>query len=48
MARELAANDEQIRLYHDIGREILERQGRQGWGAKVIVFPPIFARPSPT
>ncbi len=32
----LAANDEQIRLYHDIGREILERQGRQGWGAKVI------------
>jgi predicted nuclease of restriction endonuclease-like (RecB) superfamily len=32
----LAANDEQIRLYHDIGREILERQSRQGWGAKVI------------
>lgn len=32
----LAANAEQIRLYHDIGREILERQERQGWGAKVI------------
>ena len=32
----LAANSEQIRLYHDIGREILDRQGKQGWGAKVI------------
>ncbi len=32
----LAANEEQIRLYHDIGREILQRQERQGWGAKVI------------
>jgi predicted nuclease of restriction endonuclease-like (RecB) superfamily len=32
----LAANDEQIRLYHEIGREILDRQGKQGWGAKVI------------
>lgn len=32
----LAANDEQIRLYHDIGRDILERQSQQGWGAKVI------------
>lgn len=32
----LAANEEQIRLYHDIGREILDRQSRQGWGAKVI------------
>ena len=32
----LAANAEQIKLYHDIGREILERQNRQGWGAKVI------------
>jgi predicted nuclease of restriction endonuclease-like (RecB) superfamily len=32
----LAANDAQIRLYHDIGREILDRQSRQGWGAKVI------------
>ena len=31
-----AANQEQIRLYHDIGREILDRQERQGWGAKVI------------
>ena len=32
----LAANHEQIRLYHEIGTEILERQSRQGWGAKVI------------
>jgi predicted nuclease of restriction endonuclease-like (RecB) superfamily len=32
----LAVNDAQIRLYHDIGREILERQSQQGWGAKVI------------
>lgn len=32
----LAANEEQIRLYHEIGREILERQSVQGWGAKVI------------
>jgi len=32
----LAINHEQIQLYHDIGREILERQDRQGWGAKVI------------
>jgi len=32
----LAANDEQIRLYHDIGREIIDRQSRLGWGAKVI------------
>ena len=32
----LSANAEQIRLYHDIGRDILERQGREGWGAKVI------------
>jgi len=32
----LAANEEQIRLYHDIGRDILDRQSRQGWGSKVI------------
>jgi predicted nuclease of restriction endonuclease-like (RecB) superfamily len=32
----LAANVELVRLYHHIGREILTRQGRQGWGAKVI------------
>ena len=32
----IAANEWQIRLYHDIGRDILERQNRQGWGAKVI------------
>lgn len=32
----MAANHEQIRLYHDIGKDILNRQGRQGWGAKVI------------
>lgn len=32
----LAVNQEQIRLYWQIGREILERQEAQGWGAKVI------------
>ncbi len=32
----LSANAEQIRLYHDIGRDILERQAREGWGTKVI------------
>jgi len=32
----LAANAEQIQLYHEIGRDILERQSRQSWGAKVI------------
>ena len=32
----LAANDEQIRLYHDIGMDIMQRQSTQGWGARVI------------
>ncbi len=32
----LSANAEQIKLYHDLGREILSRQNRTGWGAKVI------------
>lgn len=32
----LAANAEQIQLYHDLGRVILDRQSRQGWGTKVI------------
>jgi len=32
----LVANEEQIRLYHDIGCDILDRQSRRGWGAKVI------------
>ena len=32
----LAVNQELVRLYHHIGGEILERQTRQGWGAKVI------------
>jgi DUF1016 N-terminal domain len=32
----LAVNDGPIRLYHDIGRDILNRQSEQGWGAKVI------------
>ena len=32
----LAANEEQIRLYYDIGSEILVRQNSQGWGTKVI------------
>ncbi len=32
----LAVNSELIQLYRRIGREILERQQTQGWGAKVI------------
>ena len=32
----LSVNQEQIRLYWQIGRDILERQSSQGWGAKVI------------
>ena len=32
----LAVNQELVRLYHQIGSEILERQTLQGWGAKVI------------
>jgi len=35
----LAANQEQIHLYHEIGREILDRQSRQGWGTKVVFRP---------
>jgi predicted nuclease of restriction endonuclease-like (RecB) superfamily len=32
----LAVNSELIRLYWEIGHEILEREGQQGWGAKVV------------
>ncbi len=32
----VAASRELIRLYWDIGREIVQRQEREGWGAKVI------------
>jgi len=32
----LAANSAMVRLYWDIGRMILERQERAGWGGKVI------------
>jgi predicted nuclease of restriction endonuclease-like (RecB) superfamily len=32
----LAVNAELIRLYWQLGREIVERQEKQGWGAKVI------------
>jgi predicted nuclease of restriction endonuclease-like (RecB) superfamily len=32
----LAANAELVQLYWQIGRDILERQAKQGWGAKVI------------
>ena len=32
----LAVNQELVRLYHHLGGEILARQERQGWGAKVI------------
>ena len=32
----LAVNAELIHLYHSIGRDILERQARHGWGSKVV------------
>jgi predicted nuclease of restriction endonuclease-like (RecB) superfamily len=32
----LAANEVQLRLYHDIGSEILDRQRRLRWGSRVI------------
>jgi predicted nuclease of restriction endonuclease-like (RecB) superfamily len=32
----LAVNSELIKLYWEIGREILQREQREGWGAKVI------------
>src|SRR5437867_4172340 len=32
----LTANSAMVMLYWDIGRVILERQGQEGWGAKVI------------
>lgn len=32
----LAVNGELIELYWEIGREILERERRAGWGAKII------------
>lgn len=32
----LAANAQQIQLYHELGRDILMRQAQEGWGAKVI------------
>ena len=32
----LAANAEQIQLYLEIGRELLARRDRDGWGAKVV------------
>lgn len=32
----LAVNSELVQLYWQIGRDILERQQREGWGAKII------------
>jgi hypothetical protein len=32
----LAVNRELVLLYWQIGRDILERQAAQGWGAKVV------------
>jgi predicted nuclease of restriction endonuclease-like (RecB) superfamily len=32
----LAVNRELVLLYWQIGRDILDRQNREGWGAKVI------------
>ena len=36
MRAALAVNQELIQLYWQIGRELLDRQQREGWGAKVI------------
>lgn len=45
----LAVNRELVLLYWQIGRDILERQAQQGWGAKVMSgWRTICARPSPT
>ena len=33
---QVAANQEMLLLYWDLGHDIIERQQRQGWGAKVI------------
>lgn len=35
----LAANAEQIALYHHLGRELLARRKRDGWGSKVVERP---------
>ena len=35
----LAVNSELIRLYWEIGHEILERQAREGWGSGVTTPP---------
>ena len=32
----VAANSEMVMLYWSIGRDILDRQQRAGWGAKII------------
>jgi predicted nuclease of restriction endonuclease-like (RecB) superfamily len=32
----MAMNEEQIRLYHSIGCDIIDRQKQQGWGTKII------------
>lgn len=32
----LAVNSELVKLYWEIGHEILDREQREGWGAKVI------------
>lgn len=32
----LSANRELVLLYWEIGREILERQDREGWGSKIV------------
>jgi predicted nuclease of restriction endonuclease-like (RecB) superfamily len=32
----LAVNQELVTLYHSIGKDILQRQANEGWGAKVI------------
>ena len=32
-----AANEQMLRLYWSVGRDILARQGKEGWGSKVVL-----------
>jgi hypothetical protein len=42
----LAVNSELIKLYWEVGHDILERERREGWGAKVMGVDPAWARGS--
>ncbi len=44
----MAVNRELVQLYWSIGHDILERQSREGWGAKATAWPRTFAASSRT